>query len=301
MRTLRLRSLLAAIAVFTLVAAACGDEPTTDPVDTGTESPSPSEEPDLLARIQEDGMIRVSTDPKYKPQSFLNTKTGEWEGFDIDVAQEIANRLGVEVQYETPAWELIIAGAWNDRWDMSVGSMTPTEERAEVLHFASPGYYGTPASVAVHADNTSVADLESDLDGKKIGVCGGCTYDLFLQGSLNIPGYDYVSPIDDPEIVTYDTDRTAIENLALGDGSRLDAAISALPTIQDAIDEGTPIKVVGDPVFSEPLAVAFDKSAPLDPTSLLEEVSRIIQEMHDDGTLTSLSMKWFDEDLTQGL
>ena len=301
MRTLRLRSLLAAIAVLTLVAAACGDEPTTDPVDTGTATGSPSEEPDLLARIKEDGVIPVSTDAKYKPQSFLNTQTGEWEGFDIDVAQEIANRLGVEVQYETPAWELIIAGTWNDRWDMSVGSMTATEERAEVLHFAVPGYYGTPASIAVHADNTTVTDLETDLDGKQIGVCGGCTYDLFLQGNLNIPGYDFVSPIDDPQIVTYDTDRTVLENLALGDGTRLDAAMTALPTIQDAIEEGTPIKVVGDPLFAEPLAVAFDQSAPLDPTSLVEEVSRIIQEMHDDGTLTSLSMKWFDEDLTQGL
>jgi len=301
MRTLRLRSLLAVIAVFTLVAGGRGDEATTDPVDTGTGSPSGSGEPDLLARIQEDGVIRVSTDAKYKPQSFLNTQTGEWEGFDIDVAQEIANRLGVEVQYETPAWELIIAGTWNDRWDMSVGSMTATAERAEVLHFAVPGYYGTPASVAVHADNTSITDLETDLDGKKVGVCGGCTYDQFLQGNLNIPGYEYVSSIDDPQIVTYDTDRTVLENLALGDGTRLDAAMTALPTIQDAIEEGTPIKVVGDPLFSEPLAVAFDRNAALDPTSLVEEVSRIIQEMHDDGTLTSLSMKWFDEDLTQGL
>ena len=75
--------------------------------------------------------------------------------------------------------------------------------------------------------------------------------------------------------------------------------ISATPTLQGAIDKGRPIKIVGDPVFSEPLAAAFDKSAPLDITSLVEEVGQIIEDMHEDGTLTDLSMKWYGEDLTQ--
>jgi polar amino acid transport system substrate-binding protein len=281
MRKLRLRGLFAALAVFALVAAACGEEPEAGGGGTGTATQSPAEN-DLLARILEEGVIRVSTDPAYPPQSSLNEETGEYEGFDIDVATEIANRLGVEVQWETPAWELITAGGWNDRWDMSVGSMTVTPDRAEVLYF-TPAYYYTPASVAVHEDNTTVQDLETDLDGKKIGVCGGCTYDLV---------------IDDAKIVTYDTDTTAIQDLALGDGVRLDAVISAKPTLEGAIDKGRPIKIVGDPVFYEPLAVAFDKSAPLDPTRLVEEVSRIIEEMHADGTLSNLSMKWYGEDLT---
>jgi polar amino acid transport system substrate-binding protein len=167
-----------------------------------------------------------------------------------------------------------------------------------VLDF-SPAYYYTPASVAVHADNTSIQDLETDLDGKRIGVCGSCTYDFWLQGALEIPGYEFDYFVDDPQIQTYDTDTTAIQDLSLGDGVRLDAAISATPTLQGAIDKGRPIKLVGDPVFSEPLAVAFDKSAPLDITSLVEEVGTIIEEMHADGTLTDLSMKWYGEDLTQ--
>jgi polar amino acid transport system substrate-binding protein len=296
MRKLRLRGLFAALAVFALVAAACGEEPEPGGGGTGTATQSPAEN-DLLARILEEGVIRVSTDPAYPPQSSLNEETGEYEGFDIDVATEIANRLGVEVQWETPAWELITAGGWNDRWDMSVGSMTVTPDRAEVLYF-TPAYYYTPASVAVHEDNTTVQDLETDLDGKKIGVCGGCTYDLYLQKTLEIPGYTFDFVIDDAKIVTYDTDTTAIQDLALGDGVRLDAVISAKPTLEGAIDKGRPIKIVGDPVFYEPLAVAFDKSAPLDPTRLVEEVSRIIEEMHADGTLSNLSMKWYGEDLT---
>jgi polar amino acid transport system substrate-binding protein len=300
MRLFRLRGLFAVLAVVTMIAAACAsEEPAEGGGDTGGATASGSAaEDDLLARIQEEGKIRVSTDPAYPPQSELNEETGEYEGFDIDVATEIANRLGVEVEWETPAWNAITSGGWSDRWDMSVGSMTVTTERAEVLDF-SPAYYYTPASVAVHADNTSIQDLETDLDGKRIGVCGSCTYDLWLQGSLEIPGYTFDFIVDDPQIQTYDTDTTAIQDLALGDGVRLDAAISATPTLQTAIDKGRPIKLVGDPVFAEPLAVAFDKDAPLDNTALVEEVSRIIEEMHEDGTLTDLSMKWYGEDLTK--
>ncbi len=301
MRKFRSWSVISLLAVVTMVGAACASEDTSSPSDTGTDTGSMSESPagdDLLARIQEDGVIRVSTDPAYPPQSSLNEETGEYEGFDIDVATEIATRLGVDIAWETPAWNALVAGGWSDRWDMSVGSMTVTAERAEVLYFAD-AYYFTPASVAVHADNTTVSDLETDLDGATVGVCGACTYDFFLQKTLEIPGYTFDFIIDDAAIETYDTDSTAIQDLSLGDGVRLDAVISSKTTLEGAIAKGKPIKIVGEPVFFEPLAVAFDKSAPLEATSLVDEVNSIIADMHADGTLTELSMKWYDEDFTQ--
>ncbi|MDH4103981.1 MAG: transporter substrate-binding domain-containing protein, partial [Thermoleophilia bacterium] len=196
----------------------------------------------------------------------------------------------------------IISGNWNGRWDVSVGSMTITPERGEVLHF-SPPYYYTPASIAVNKDNTTITTA-TDLDGKSTGVCGGCTYDLYLQNKLVIALDESGKPeavksvVADPKIKTYDTDSTAIQDLALGDGRRLDAVISALPTLQGAIDADKPIKVVGDPLYYEPLAVAIDRGSQLDPTSLVEKISKIVREMHDDGTLSELSMKWYGADLT---
>lgn len=167
---------------------------------------------DLLAKICSDGKIVVSTDPAYPPQSSLNETTGKYQGFDIDVATEIATRLGVTVDWIAPAWDTIIAGGWNGRWDMSVGSMTVTTDRAKVLDF-TPAYYFTPAVVVVRGNDTSVKDLSTDLDGKKIGVCGGCTYDFFLQKTLAIPGYTFNFVIDDAKISTYDTDTTALQDL----------------------------------------------------------------------------------------
>jgi polar amino acid transport system substrate-binding protein len=267
------------LATVALIAAACGGG------DDAT---------DLLASIEDEGVLTVSTDPAYPPQSSLNEETEEYEGFDIDVATEIAERIGVEVAWEAPAWETITAGSWNGRWDLSVGSMTVTPERSEVLHFSSPYYY-TPAVVAVAADNDSIADLTTDLDGQTIAVCGACTYDFYLQGNLEIPGETFDFVIDEPEIVTTDTDTTALEQLVQG---RVVAAMSSATTMQAAIDAGLPIKVVGDPLFYEPLAAAIDASATLETDSFVSRVSEIIDEMHEDGTLSELSNTWFGLDLT---
>jgi polar amino acid transport system substrate-binding protein len=299
---LKRHSLFATTALLALVLTGCGSDGGSDAADAppagsgvcGTTQASG----DALAEICDKGTITVSTDPAYPPQSSLDPKSGTYVGFDIDVATEIAKRLGVKIAWETPSWDVITAGGWNNRWQMSVGSMTPTNERQKVLDFTQPYYY-TPAVVVVNEDNTGVSDLSTDLDGKKIGVCSGCTYDQFLTKTLAIKGFTFDFVIDDAVVSGYDTDTTALQDLALGDGTRLDAVITSSTTAQGYIDAGNPVKIVGDPVFYEPLAVAIDKSSELDPASLLEAVDGIVGEMHDDGTLTEMSKKWYDgADLT---
>jgi peptide/nickel transport system substrate-binding protein len=253
---------------------------------------------DLLDIILEKGVMVGATDPNYAPQSFLN-EAGEMDGFDIDVYKEVAKRLGVEVEFVTPDWDLITAGNWGGRWDISIGSMTPTEERGKVLWFTDPYYY-TPAGFAVHKDNTTIKTVD-DLAGKRIGCCDECTYERFLEKDLviPIPGYEveYV-PWEPGELRTYPTDANAIEDLKLGDGVRLDAVMSAVPTLEHAIEEGIPIKLVGDPVFYEPLSFALDKArGPSE--KFLAKLNEIIADMHADGTLTKFSMKWYGKDITK--
>lgn len=281
-----------------LVLAACGSSSSdTSSTDTGSSAgqgvcATTKASGDLLAQICQKGTLTVSTDPAYPPQSSLDEKTGKYVGFDIDVATEIAHRLGVGIAWQTPSWDIITAGTWNGRWDMSVGSMTPTNARQKVLAF-SPPYYYTPAVVVVNAANTSVQDLSTDLDGKKIGVCSACTYEQYLQKTLAIKGFTFDFKIDDAQIAGYDTDTTALQDLALGDGTRLDAVITSLTTAQGYIDSGKPVKIVGAPVFYEPLSAAIDKNSQLDPASLISAVDTIVKGMHSDGTLTTLSKKWY--------
>lgn len=248
---------------------------------------------ETLDRVTSSKTLTMSSDPEYPPQSFLND-ANEMDGFDIDVGKEIAKRLGAELKIVTPGWDVITAGGWAGRWDMSVGSMTPTKARAEVLNFPAIYYY-TPAAFAVHAN--SAATSLADLDGKVIGSCGGCTYDAYLNKDLvidaeGVPPFDY--QVTAGEIKTYDTDTNAFDDLRLGDGVRLDAVFSALPTIQEAIKNGYPMKIVGEPAFYEPLAVATDKGDAEFDAKIAEAVSA----MHEDGTLKALSEKWYGVDLT---
>jgi polar amino acid transport system substrate-binding protein len=249
---------------------------------------------EVLDRVMTNGVMVMSTDAEYPPQSSLNS-AGEFEGFDIDVGREIAERLGVAIEFVTPGWEVITSGKWNGRWDVSVGSMTPTEARAEVLDFPAVYYY-TPASLAVHEDNTKIG-TPADAGGTRIGVGVATTYENFLRKDLTIYGED-VPPIefviDDAQIQTYETDLNALDDLRLGDGVRLDAAMTALPTILAAIKGGYPLKVVGEPLFREPLSVATEKGDEAWNAKLAE----IVGAMRDDGTLRELSEKWYGTDLT---
>jgi polar amino acid transport system substrate-binding protein len=249
---------------------------------------------EVLDRIMSTKVLTMSSDPAYPPQSFLNDQN-EMDGFDVAVGREIAKRMGAELEVVTPAWEIITAGNWGGRWDLSVGSMTPTTERAQVLSFPAV-YYFTPASFAVHADST-VGDV-ADLNGKKIGVCGGCTYEAYLNKKLVIdaegaPPFTY--DVTAGEVRTYETDTNAFDDLRLGDGVRLDAVFSARPTIEEAIKNGYPLKVVGKAAFYEPLAVAIDKGD----EAFADKIKEVVAAMHADGTLAALSMKWYGVDLTK--
>jgi polar amino acid transport system substrate-binding protein len=254
---------------------------------------SPALAGETLDRVMKTKTLTMSSDAEYPPQSFLND-ANEMDGFDVDVGKEIAKRMGVELKIVTPSWDIITAGSWGGRWDMSVGSMTPTTKRAEVLNFPAVYYY-TPAAFAVHKD--SKASSLADVSGKVIGTCGGCTYDAYLLKDLVIdaegtPPFSY--DVTAGEIKTYETDTHAFDDLRLGDGTRLDAVFSALPTIQEAIKSGYPLKIVGKPAFYEPLSVATDKGdAEFD-----AKIAEIVQAMKDDGTMKSLSEKWYGVDLT---
>jgi polar amino acid transport system substrate-binding protein len=249
----------------------------------------------LLDEVKKRGKLLISTDANYKPQSFKNPD-GSFEGFDIDVAKEVAKRLGVEAEFIDVNFDIITAGGWNNRWDMNAGSMTITPDRKKALYFSSPYYY-TPASFVVHKD--SKAASIDDLQGKAIGVGAATTYQDYLEGKLTLEGETILTPAPAGATVkTYPSDVDALNDLALGDGTRVDAALTALPTAEEAIKGGQPLKVLGDPVYYEDLGLAFDQKSTLDSKGLADAVTKIIDDMHKDGTLTTLAKKYYSSDLT---
>jgi polar amino acid transport system substrate-binding protein len=267
----------------------------------------------LLDAIKQRGYIMVSTDPNYEPQSFLNTEgtrpsdtkcpsdaltTAEMQGFDIDVAKAIGDSLSVETCFATPDWDVITAGSWADKWDVSVGSMTVTTARQQILDFSVPYYY-TPAVVAVRADS-GITDL-AGLEGQSLCVGTATTYESWLNHdmeALGLPESSIYAQAPNVTVVPLTTDQECAQAIAAGREDFVGYVTSE--TVVDAnIAEGFPVVKLGSPVFSEDLAAAFDKSSSLPTDTLRAEVDKLFTAMHSDGRLSELSNQWFSIDLTQ--
>lgn len=282
----------------TLFLAACG----------GTAEEEPT---DLLAQIQARGTLLVATDPNYEPQSFLDpagvrpegTKCGSEEltlgemvGFDVDAAVAIADALGVEACFVTPDWDVVTAGSWADRWDISVGSMTVTRARQEALTFTTPYYY-TPAQFAASSASgiTSIADL----NGQAICMGTATTYEDWLNGvDLGLPETSmFAEPPTDIEIVALPTDQECAQSIQAG-REEFSVYLTSDTVINSNIENGLDVVKVGSAVFSENLAPAIDNNTSLDASSFIAAVDDAVKAMHADGTLRELSLTWFGVDLT---
>jgi polar amino acid transport system substrate-binding protein len=107
---------------------------------------------DTLERVKARGTMIFAAMPDALPQAGRDA-SGALRGFDIDVARELAARMGLGVSFETPTWRTVLEGNWKERWDLCVCSMTPTEEREKVLAFPAV-YRMSPATLIVRKDNT---------------------------------------------------------------------------------------------------------------------------------------------------
>lgn len=261
---------------------------------------------EILAR----GRMIIATDAAYPPNSELvpgavrkagtqcdrsEFTVNEFTGYNIAVATEIAQRLGVEPCFVTPTRTEIISGSWTDRWDIHIGSMAITKERMKGLLFTQP-YYAGPVSLFVNANNTAFRDAR-DLSGTKIGVCSGCILERYLEGTLEMPGQTIDCPIRNATIVAYENEAVALSDLAKGDGKILDAVLTNQPLGEDAMKNGMPLRQLGSPVFYDYDAAAVDRKSVRDTTSFVANVSSIIRDMERDGTLLRFSQQYYGRDL----
>lgn len=278
--------LLVAIVALAGFAAACGgdeegDGATAEPTESAAAATPMDKAVEILgqeptglaAEIVGRGTVIVANDANYPPQSSIDKATGEMVGFDVDVARKMAELLMLEVQFENPAWETIPAGLQQGRFDVSIGSMTITDERKKALDFTDPYYY-TSGQVFVKKGGTQIAGVE-DLAGKSVGVGAATTY------------YDFLKAESDADVKTYQTDADAFPDLANGN---LDFVMTAGPTGQQAILSGQPFEFSGTPLYYEDLAFAIKK----DEADWLALLNYAVQTMHSDGSLTAMSEEWYN-------
>ncbi|SSC73793.1 unnamed protein product [Ciceribacter sp. T2.26MG-112.2] len=245
-----------------------------------------------LDRVMEKKAMVVATNSGWPPQSYLDDNN-EMVGFDIDVSKEIARRLGVEVSFETPDWATLTGGRWQGRYDLGVGSVTPTKARAQVIDFVGI-YYFSPYVYVLHKDST--AKSVEDLKGKVIGVETATTSEDFINRKLEIdaPGLPPVEyKLEQGEVRTFADSMLPFDDLRLGDGVRLDAVIAPEQTGLNAIKNGYPLRILeSEYAFREPLVVIAEKVDP----EWTAKVGGVIEDMKKDGTLATLTTKWYGKD-----
>jgi len=250
---------------------------------------------DTLRRVRARGVLTVATNAGWEPQGFIDD-AGHLVGFDIDVAREIARRLGARVRFVTPDWALMTGGHWYGRWDMMVGSATPTKARAQVVDFAGTYYY-SPYVFVVNA--ASPIRRRADLDGRRIGVETGTTSEDYIRRRLQID--DPAAPpvvysVNPGRVRTYANSMMPFDDLRLKAGVRLDAVLAPEQTAQRAIRAGYPIRVLPDGyAYREPLTVVTDKGDP----DWTARIRAVIAAMRADGALRAITLKWYGKDYSR--
>ncbi|MEG0248126.1 MAG: ABC transporter substrate-binding protein [Pseudomonas sp.] len=248
-----------------------------------------------LDRVQARKEVVTVLMESYPPFSFLNEQN-QLDGFDVDVAKAVADKLGVKLRLETPSWDVIAAGRWSGRYDLCVCSMTPSKARAEVFDFPVE-YYASPAVIVVNAKDDRIHSAK-DLDGLKVGLTSASSYESYLNKNLVIEG-DEDKKIDYPfemvQIAPYDTDNVAFQDLGLGAGVRLDAILTNLVTAQPRLDQDKRFKLAGAPLYEEPNSVAIEKGDP----EWDAKLRQVFAELKADGTLAKLSQKWIGADISK--
>ncbi|ANC03889.1 amino acid ABC transporter substrate-binding protein [Pseudomonas putida] len=248
-----------------------------------------------LDRVESKGVLTGVLMENYPPFSFLNQQN-QLDGFDVDVAKAVAERLGVKLKLETPSWDVIAAGRWSGRYDICVCSMTPSKARAEVFDFPVE-YYQSPAVIVVNAKDNTITSGK-DLSGKKVGVISASTYEAYLNKDLTIEGAEdkpLVYPFDSVQAAPYDNETVAFQDLALGAGVRLDAMVTNLITAKERIAQDPRFKIAGDTLYAEPNVVAVEKGDP----QWSQKVTQVITELKADGTLAKISQKWIGADISK--
>ena len=227
-----------------------------------------------IEAIQKSGTLVVATEGQYAPFNFFQGKT--LTGFEVELAEGLAKRMGLKVEWKSIGFDALLTGLQADRWDMVMASHGITDERAKAVTFTAPHY----CSGGVIISKSDAIKTAADLNGKTVAVQTGTTY---LDNVKKLAGVK--------EMKNFPQDTDARAALITG---RVDAWVTDrfVAKTSLAASPGAGMKM-GDFLFVERIASAVSKGN----TSLAGEVNKALATILADGSYAAISKKWFDEDI----
>ena len=284
-----LKKSAAALAALTLTAAlaGCGSSASsaaasTDAASTTDTAASTAETSgeNELDQVKAAGKLVIGVEGTYPPFTY-HDDNGELTGLDVELGKALAEKLGVEVEFQEAAWDSLLIGIDTGRFDTVINSVSITDERAEKYDFSDPYYYEA-RRVVVRADDDSINGPE-DLNGKKIATN---TTNAF------IPWYEE----NGAEVVGIDTSAEAIDLVLSG---RADFLGTSVPVLNAYLDEhpdaADKLKVAFViPNSEDVIAIPVSKGEP----EFLDAINAALAELREEGTLKEISEKYLGGDYT---
>lgn len=271
----RILLVTAIITILALVFSGCSA--TTQKTETTTPAAETKQET-LFEKIKAEGVIKIGTEGTYAPYTF-HDKDGKLTGFDVEIAEEIANRLGVKAEFIETKWDGMFAGLDAKRFDAVANQVTIRPDRLEKYDF-SDAYVSSRSVLIVHADNNDIKSFE-DLKGKKSGQ------------SLTSNLADIARSFE-AEIVQVDGFNQALDLLT---SKRIDSTINDSLSFLDYKKQkpDAAIKVVDEMDETGEAGVLFNKGN----QELVDAVNKALADMKADGTYLKISEKWFGADVSK--
>ncbi len=232
----------------------------------------------LVSAGEKIGELRIGTEGTYPPFTF-HDKSGKLTGFDVDLAREVAKRLGVKPVFMETQWDAMFAGLDAKRFDMIANEVGIRRDRQKKYDFSDP-YITSMAVLVVHKDNNKVSKFE-DIKGLKAAQSMTSNYaDLARSYGAQIVGVEGFNQ--------------AVELLS---SKRVDVTINDNLSVLDFLKQkpNAPIKIVAKHKDASQSGFMFRKGS----ETLVEAVNKALEDMKKDGTYAKISEKWFGEDVSK--
>ena len=275
MKKISRRSFLAAAAVSAaaLALTACGGSASTASSAAASSVAASSEAASTSAAeltTVEAGKLTMATNATFPPYE-MTTDAGTIEGIDVDTAQAIAEKLGLELQIDDMDFDAALLSVQQGKADIAMAGITVTDERMAVMSFSDS--YATGIQSVIVPEGSDIASVD-DLAGKKIGTQRGTT------------GYLYCSDdFGEDAVVAYDSGLTAVQ--ALNNG-QVDAVVIDNEPAKAYVESNPGLKILDTSYAEEDYAIGMNKSN----TALLEAVNAALEELKADGTLQAIVDKY---------
>ena len=241
----------------------------------------PTEEDTSLSKVEEAKTLVVATSGTLYPSSYYNDEN-ELVGYDVDVAKEVAKRLGVEITFKEYNVDGQVSSLTRGEADFAANDFGLTDERAEKFSLSTPIKYSFDSMIVRKSDDSGIASLE-DLDGKKAAGEPNTSY-MRLAESYGAELVTYDNATNDQYLTDVANGRT---DVILNDYYLQKMAVAALPDI--------PVKILEDVYFNtNETGFLFVK----DHKALQEKVDAVLAEMKEDGRLKELAETYFQTDIS---